>query len=93
MATTPKTIQIVRQGGLAGLPASASIDFSSLTAPQQTEITRLLHHRGGAAAPGADRYSFRLTTDLDAAQVVLGEDHVPRWLTQLLRSDIPGIDD
>lgn len=93
MAATPKTIHIVRQGGLAGLPASATVSFPSLTKSQQTEIAHLLSSTSKPASPGADRYSFRLTSDLDDAPVVLGEDNVPKWLTQLLRSDIPGIDD
>ena len=93
MADSPKTIRIVRQGGLAGLPASATVSFSSLTDAQRLEVTRLLQSGGTPAAPGADRYAFHLTTDLDKAPVVLGEDNVPKWLTQLLRTDIPGIDD
>lgn len=93
MAATPKTIHIVRQGGLAGLPASATVSFSGLTEAQQAEIAGLLRNRSKPPSPGADRYSFQLTSDLDDAPVVLGEDNVPKWLTQLLRTDIPGIDD
>ncbi|WP_421758744.1 protealysin inhibitor emfourin [Devosia sp.] len=93
MAATPKIIHIVRQGGLAGLPASATVSFSSLTETQQAEIAGLLRNRSKPPSPGADRYSFNLTTDLKGTPVVLGEDTVPKWLTQLLRSDIPGIDD
>lgn len=95
-------IHFQRSGGFTGLPLTASVDSGSLTAEEEDELRRLVENAGffdlpgviTSSTPAGDRFSYRLTVELDGREhtVDIDEAAVPtesrpllEWLRGLAR--------
>jgi len=100
---TVRRVRIERRGGLAGLAVSAVHDFAALSAAQQQALAKVIdaaasnppaRTRGApaGAAPGADRFSYRLHVEDSAGAervIDLGEDAMPSILEPLAKPALP----
>ena len=95
-------VQFTRSGGFAGIPVTASCESDSLTPEDEDELRRLIESAGffqlpatvTSPAPGADRFAYRLTIEVDGQEhtVEMEEAAVPpgsrpllEWLNSFAR--------
>ena len=87
-------ISFVRSGGVTGMPMTACLDSDSLS-PQEERDLRDMIETGGffqlpnvisPSSPGADRFLYRLTVELEGQRhtVEMSEAAVPLGLRPLL---------
>jgi len=84
-------IRIERRGGVAGRPAVGEREDHELTSSEQTALKELLARPPPplAAAPGADRFHYKVTVQDDKGTNVLD---VPEHLMPQALAAIPKID-
>jgi hypothetical protein len=79
-------IKIERRGGFAGLPAVGERDGSELTAAEHKALEGLLQSPpASAAAPGADRFHYKITVEDDngTRQLEVPEHAMPEALAAI----------
>ena len=84
-------VRIERRGGLAGRPAVGEREDHELTGSEQAALKELLAKPPApqTAAPGADRYRYKVTVEDDKGTNVLD---VPEHLMPEALAAIPKID-
>ncbi|MFT3906204.1 MAG: hypothetical protein QM718_07875 [Steroidobacteraceae bacterium] len=91
MAMHSGRLTIERRGGLAGLKARGEVDVATLAAADRSALEALFSHPGRLPpAPGADRFTYRITRESAAGPQTLDvpEHLLPRCLADAVHDEL-----